>query len=61
MENAFNPLTLDQPKPLLKIGNKTLLSKYFKIFRAFGIKQVVINVHYLKEQILITLIKINLI
>ena len=45
------PLTLKYPKPLLKIGNETLLSNALKFLELFGIKQAVINVHYLEEQI----------
>ena len=45
------PLTLKNPKPLLKIGNETLLSNALKFLELFGVKQVVINVHYLREQI----------
>ena len=45
------PLTLKHPKPLLKIGNETLLSNALKFLELFGIKQAVINVHYLGEQI----------
>ena len=45
------PLTLECPKPLLKIGNETLLSNSLKFLELFGIKQAVINVHYLKSQI----------
>ena len=45
------PLTLKNPKPLLKIGNETLLSNTLKFLELFGVKQVVINVHYLSEQI----------
>ena len=45
------PLTLKNPKPLLKIGNETLLSNALKFLELFGIKQAVINVHYLREQI----------
>ena len=40
------------PKPLLKIGNKTLLSNTINFLKLFGIKQAVINVHYLGEQII---------
>ena len=47
----IQPLTLKSPKPLLKIGNETLLSNTLKFLELFGIKQVVINVHYLGEQI----------
>jgi len=47
----IQPLTLKSPKPLLKIGNETLLSNALKFLELFGIRQVVINVHYLREQI----------
>ena len=47
----IHPLTLKSPKPLLKIGDETLLSNTLKFLELFGIKQVVINVHYLGEQI----------
>tara|TARA_Y100000590_G_scaffold155756_1_gene179038 strand:+ start:459 stop:1169 length:711 start_codon:yes stop_codon:yes gene_type:complete len=46
------PLTLKQPKPLLKIGNETLLSNTLKFLNTFGIKHAVINVHYLGKQII---------
>ena len=46
------PLTLNCPKPLLKIGNETLLSNTLKFLEQFGIKKVVINVHYLGDQII---------
>ena len=46
-----HPLTLNCPKPLLKIGDETLLSNTLKFLKLFGIKQVIINVHYLREQI----------
>ena len=47
----IHPLTLKQPKPLLKIGDETLLSNTLKFLQLFGITQVVVNVHYLGEQI----------
>ena len=47
----LNPLTSNCPKPLLKIGKETLLSNTLKFLEYFGTKQVVINVHYLSEQI----------
>ena len=48
----IHPLTLKCPKPLLKINNETLLSNTLKFLKQFGIKQVVINIHYLGEQII---------
>tara|TARA_B110000438_G_scaffold218013_1_gene210811 strand:- start:3110 stop:3814 length:705 start_codon:yes stop_codon:yes gene_type:complete len=47
----INPLTLKKPKPLLKIGNETLLSNSIKFLKKIGINKVIINVHYLEEQI----------
>ena len=46
------PLTLNCPKPLLKIGEETLLSNTLKFLELFGVEQVVVNVHYLEEQII---------
>ena len=48
----ISPLTLTTPKPLLEIGKETLLSNTIKFLESFGIKEVVINVHYLGEQII---------
>ena len=48
----IHPLTLKTPKPLLEIGNETLLSNTLKFLELCGIRQVVINVHYLGEQII---------
>ena len=47
-----HPLTLNCPKPLLKIGEETLLSNTLKFLKIFGVEQVVINVHYLREKII---------
>ena len=48
----LNPLTLQYPKPLLKIYNETLLSNTIKFLESYGIKHAVINVHYLGDQII---------
>jgi len=48
----MHPLTLDCPKPLLKIGKETLLSNTINFLETIGIKQAIINVHYLGEQII---------
>ena len=47
-----HPLTLKNPKPLLRIGNETLLSNTLKFLEMYQINEVVINVHYLGEQII---------
>jgi N-acetyl-alpha-D-muramate 1-phosphate uridylyltransferase len=46
------PLTEKKPKPLLDIGERTLLSNTLKFLNLLGIEKVVINVHYLGEQII---------
>ena len=48
----LNPLTLNCPKPLLKIGKETLLSNTIYFLEKSKIKEVVINVHYLADQII---------
>ena len=47
----LKPLTNKCPKPLVKIGNETLLSNTIKFLEEFGIKEIVINTHYLANQI----------
>ena len=48
----LHPLTLQHPKPLLKIGNETLLSNTIKLLTNLGIEEVIINLHYLSDQII---------
>ena len=48
----LNPITLSVPKPLLKIGSETLLSNTINFLKNYGIKEVVINVHYFSDQII---------
>ena len=48
----MHPLTHDCPKPLLKIRKETLLSNTIKFLKHHGIDQIVVNVHYLGEQII---------
>jgi len=47
----LNPLTLTNPKPLLKIKDKTLLENTIYLLEQFGIEEIVINTHYLSDQI----------
>ena len=47
----LNPLTLDEPKPLLKINEITLLENCIKLIQFLGIRRVIINTFYLKEKI----------
>ncbi len=47
----LNPLTLTEPKPLLKINETTLLENCINLIKFLGIKKVLINTFYLKEKI----------
>ena len=47
----LNPLTLEEPKPLLKINEITLLENCINLIQFLGIKKVIINTFYLKEKI----------
>ena len=47
----LNPITLGTPKPLLKIYNLTLLEHCIYLIKLIGIKKILINSYYLKEQI----------
>ena len=47
----LNPLTLEEPKPLLKINGITLLENCINLIHFLGIKKVLINTFYLKEKI----------
>ena len=47
----LNPITLKIPKPLLKIKNLTLLEHCINLIKQVGVKKILINSFYLKEQI----------
>ena len=47
----LNPLTLKEPKTLLKIKEITLLENCIDLIQFLGIKKVIINTFYLKEKI----------
>ena len=47
----LNPLTLTEPKPLLKVNEITLLETSFNLIKFLGIKKILINTFYLKEKI----------
>ena len=47
----LNPITLKTPKPLLKVKNLTLLEHCINLIKYIGIKKILINSYYLKEQI----------
>jgi len=45
------PLTDDWPKPLFPVGDRPVVSYLFELLRYYGIKDVVLNIHHLGEQI----------
>ena len=47
----LNPLTLDTPKPLIKLDNITVLETCINLIESLGIKKIIINSFYLKNQI----------
>ena len=47
----MRPLTLSTPKPLLCVGGKPLIEYHLEALAAAGVREVVINVAYLGEQI----------
>ena len=47
----LNPLTLEKPKPLLKINEITLLEKCINFIEFLGIKKIIINTFYLNKEI----------
>ena len=47
----LNPLTLNTPKPLLKVKDISLLENTINLINDLGIKNILINTFYLKEQI----------
>ena len=47
----LNPLTLNKPKPLLEVKDISLLENTINFINDFGIKNILINTFYLKEQI----------
>ena len=55
----LNPLTLKTPKPLLKIKQLTMLENCINLIENLGIKKIIINTFYLKDQIDDFIIKKN--
>ena len=55
----LNPLTLKNPKPLLKLNNLTLLDNTINLIKKLGINEIKLNTFYLKDQIKIYIEKKN--
>ena len=47
----LNPITLNTPKPLLKIKELSLIEHCIRVIIDLDIKKILINTFYLKEQI----------
>ena len=47
----LNPLTLETPKPLLKLGDKTLLERCINLIKKLGIKKILLNSFHLNDKI----------
>ena len=47
----LNPITLDVPKPLLKIDNVSVLEECINLIKKLGIENILLNTFYLKDKI----------
>ena len=47
----LNPLTLSEPKPLLRINETSVLENCVNLIESLGIKKVILNTFYLKDKI----------
>ena len=47
----LRPLTLETPKPLLKVGDKCIIDHNIDRLLSYGVKHISVTVNYLKEQI----------
>src|SRR6185436_18927482 len=45
----MRPLTATRPKPLIEVAGRTLLDHSLDRLRAAGVRQAVVNVHYLSD------------
>lgn len=50
--SRLKPLTDSKPKALVDVGSKTLLQLNIEQIIAFGIKDIVVNVHHFSEQVI---------
>ena len=47
----LTPITNEIPKPLVEIGNETILEKTIKLVKKLNLKKILINVHYKRDQL----------
>jgi MurNAc alpha-1-phosphate uridylyltransferase len=48
----LNPLTLETPKPLLKIKNISMLEHCINLVVSLGIKNIILNTYHLEDKII---------
>ena len=48
----LNPITLNTPKPLLKLNNITMLENCINLIKTLGIKKITLNTFYQEEKII---------
>ena len=48
----LRPLTIDTPKPLLKVGGKPIIDYNVESLQRYGVKDIYVTVNYLKQQII---------
>ena len=48
----LRPLTNDRPKALVELGGRTLLEITLARLRAFGIREVIVNVHHFADKVI---------
>jgi dTDP-glucose pyrophosphorylase len=49
--SRLNPLTMEKPKPLLKVGHKPILETIIGNFSTYGFKNIILSVHYKSQMI----------
>ncbi|SFK27412.1 MurNAc alpha-1-phosphate uridylyltransferase [Methylocapsa palsarum] len=47
----MRPLTLETPKPLIRVGGRPMIDYILDRFEAAGVETAIVNVHYLADQI----------
>ena len=47
----LTPITNEIPKPLVEIGNETILEKTIKLVKKLNLKKILINAHYKRDQL----------
>lgn len=50
MGSRLTPLTLNMPKPLIKINNESIIERQIKFIREIGINEIIVMTGYLKEE-----------